>query len=106
MGVKFDIADGDLDSDSFQSRLPIVRWRLGKTHWSYEDLVRENQFLRSVFDTHYSSLVGNLRRKTSQGVPIWIDIQTCSLGELRTLDSDPEVTELINSCTNIRYRDR
>jgi len=73
---------------------------------SYEDLEAENKFLRSFMDSHYSSMVNNLRIKSKQGEPVWIDVQSASLRDLRELDEDEEVSEMIESYQNLRYRDR
>jgi len=77
-----------------------------KQEASYEDLEAENKFLRSFMDSHYSSMVNNLRIKSKQGQPVWIDVQSASLRDLRELDEDEEVSEMIESYQNLRYRDR
>jgi len=73
---------------------------------SYEDLEAENKFLRSFMDSHCSSMVNNLLIKSKQGQPVWIDVQSASLRDLRELDEDEEVSEMIESYKNLRYRDR
>ena len=73
---------------------------------SYEDLEAENKFLRSFMDTHCSSMVNNLLIKSKHGQPVWIDVQSASLRDLRELDEDEEVSEMIESYKNLRYRDR
>ena len=64
-----------------------------------------SEFLRSFLDTHYSSLVSNLRIKRKQGVPVWIDVLRISLNELRQLDTDEEIERLIEE-KQVTYRDR
>jgi len=61
-------------------------------------------FLRSVLDTHYSSLVSNLRIKQKQdGSLVWIDIQNLHKYDLSDIVMDDEIKER----TKIkRYRDR
>jgi hypothetical protein len=73
---------------------------------SYEELEAENKFLRSFMDSHYLSMVNNLRIKSKQGQPVWIDVQSASLRDLRELDEDEEVRDMIESYQNLRYRDR
>jgi uncharacterized protein (UPF0297 family) len=51
-------------------------------------------------------MVNNLRIKSIQGEPVWIDVQSASLRDLRELDEDEEVSEMIESYKNLRYRDR
>jgi hypothetical protein len=69
-------------------------------------LEAENKFLRSFMDSHYSSIVYNLRIKSKQGQPVWIDVQKASLRDLRELDEDEEIQALIEGYQNLRYRDR
>ena len=71
-----------------------------------ENPTYRQEFLLSFTATHYSSLAGNLRIKTKQGVPVWIDIQKISLRELQELDTDDEVKALIADKTTTTYRDR
>lgn len=61
-------------------------------------------FLRSVLDTHYSSLVSNLRIKQKQdGSLVWIDIQNLHKYDLSDIVMDDEIKERTKKK---RYRDR
>jgi hypothetical protein len=63
-------------------------------------------FLQSFMNTHYSSLVSNLRIKYKDKQPVWIDIQMVTVQELRELDEDDEINKLIRHSVNVRYKDR
>jgi len=73
---------------------------------SYEELEAENRFLRSLMDSHYSSMVNNMRIKSKKGKSVWIDVQGITITELLELDQDEEVRDLIESNRTARYRDR
>ena len=61
-------------------------------------------FLKSVLDTHYSSLVSNLRiKQTKDGSPVWIDIQNLHKYDLSDIVMDDEIKE---RTIVQRYRDR
>ena len=64
------------------------------------------EFLLSFTQSHYSSLVSNLRIKYKNKTPVWIDIHKISLQELRDLDPDEEINHLIQEASSMRYRDR
>jgi len=70
-----------------------------------EALHAENEFLKSVLDSHYASLVSNLRIKSKQGLPVWIDVLTISLKDLKELDEDEEVLDMIQQSQNLKYKD-
>ena len=65
-------------------------------------------FLLSFRESHYSSVVCNLRIKYKKGTrdPIWIDVTKITIPELNELDSDNEIKELIRDKESLRYRDR
>ena len=66
-----------------------------------------HEFLLSFRQSHYSSLVSNLRIKYKKGArdPIWIDVTKISIPELNELESDREILELIKEKQTLRYRD-
>ena len=65
-------------------------------------------FLLSFMQSHYSSVVSNLRIKYKKGtqVPVWIDVTKITIQELKELDEDEEILELIKEKQTLRYRDR
>ena len=65
-----------------------------------------SEFLMSFMNTHYNSLVGNLRIKYKQGSPIWIDIHNITWKELEELDKDEEAETRIQEYKTVRYRER
>ena len=67
-----------------------------------------SDFLLSFLNSHYSSVVSNLRIKYKKGSrdPVWIDVTKVTISELQELDSDNEIKELIRDKGSLRYRDR
>ena len=67
-----------------------------------------SDFLLSFLNSHYSSVVSNLRIKYKKGTrePVWIDVTKITIQELQGLDSDNEIKELIRDKGSLRYRDR
>ena len=67
-----------------------------------------SDFLLSFLNSHYSSVVSNLRIKYKKGsrVPVWIDVTKITIQELQGLDEDEEIVELIRDKGYLRYRDR
>ena len=65
-------------------------------------------FLLSFMQSHYFSVVGNLRIKNKKGTqePVWIDVTKITIQELKELDEDEEILELIKEKQTLRYRDR
>ena len=65
-------------------------------------------FLLSFLNSHYSSVVSNLRIKYKKGSrdPVWIDVTKITIQELQDLDEDEEIVELIRDKGSLRYRDR
>ena len=62
--------------------------------------------LKSIFETHYTSLVMNLRLKeTKKGHMEWFDIQKISVSELKEFTQDHEILQYIED-KQIPYRDR
>lgn len=70
-----------------------------------ERLKRELDFMNKIFKEHPSSVVYNLERFTIKGDPIWIDTHLVTLQELKKLDQDDHVKDLIHSKTSSRYND-
>jgi hypothetical protein len=69
-------------------------------------LLKEVELLKSVFETHYSSLVMNLRLKNTRGGGAqWIDIQKSTVQELQVLVQDEEIRGCIEHKQR-PYRDR
>jgi hypothetical protein len=69
-------------------------------------LLDEIQLYQSVFKSHYSSLVMNLRiKETKGGERIWIDIQKCTVADLEDLLLDSEIQQLMEA-KRAPYRDR
>ena len=67
-----------------------------------------SDFLISFLNSHYSSVVSNLRIKYKKGTrdPVWIDVTKITIQELQGLDEDEEIKELIKDKGSLRYRDR
>ena len=67
-----------------------------------------SDFLLSFLNSHYSSVVSNLRIKYRKGSrdPVWIDVTKVTIQELQGLDEDKEIKELIRDKESLRYRDR
>ena len=71
-----------------------------------DQLKQELSLMRSVFETHYTSLVMNLRLKeTKEGHMEWFDIQKISVSELKEFTQDHEILQYIED-KQIPYRDR
>ena len=68
----------------------------------------DSDFLLSFLQSHYSSVVSNLRIKYKKGsrVPVWIDVTKITIQELQELDEDEEIVELIRDKGYLRYLDR
>jgi hypothetical protein len=67
---------------------------------------QELSLLKSIFETHYTSLVMNLRLKeTKKGHMEWFDIQKISVSELKEFTQDHEILQYIED-KQIPYRDR
>tara|TARA_B110001450_G_C17256483_1_gene333702 strand:+ start:93 stop:404 length:312 start_codon:yes stop_codon:yes gene_type:complete len=60
---------------------------------NYEDLQKELDFYRSLFKTHHTSCVFNLRMKTKNGKKVWVDPVNDSEEYIRMLDKDEEVDQ-------------
>ena len=70
-----------------------------------ERLKRELDFMNKIFKEHLSSVVYNLERFTMNSEPVWIDTHLVTLQELKKLDQNDDVRDLIYSKTNSRYDD-
>jgi hypothetical protein len=68
-------------------------------------LKRELDFMNKIFKEHPSAVIYNLERFTMKGSPIWIDTNLVTLQELKKLDQDDHVKDLIHSKTSSRYND-
>ena len=68
-------------------------------------LKRELDFMNKIFKEHPSAVVYNLERFTINDEPIWIDTHLVTLQELKKLDQDDHVKDLIHSKTSSRYND-
>ena len=55
------------------------------------NLKKELTFYKSLFETHYNSVVFNLYSKTINGVNIWVDPICDSYETLNSLDKDEQV---------------
>ena len=69
-----------------------------------ERLKKELDFMNKIFQ-HPSALVYNLDRFTMNGEPIWIDTHLVTINELKKLDQDDHVKDLIHSKNSSRYND-
>ena len=80
--------------------------RLSTLTHENEALRQEVELWKSVFRTHYGSLVMNLRLKeTTEGTQEWIDLQKASVQELQGFVKDEEIVQCI-SHKQRPYRDR
>lgn len=70
-----------------------------------ERLKKELDFMNKIFKQHPSSVVYNLDRFTMNGEPIWIDTHLVTINELKKLDQDDHVKDLIHSKMSCRYND-
>ena len=61
--------------------------------------------MNKIFKEHPSAVVYNLERFTINDEPIWIDTHLVTLQELKKLDQDDHVKDLIHSKTSSRYND-
>tara|TARA_B100000497_G_C7311386_1_gene209482 strand:- start:119 stop:421 length:303 start_codon:yes stop_codon:yes gene_type:complete len=66
---------------------------------------KEIEFLNQIFKDHPSAVVYNLSRFTMNSEPVWIDTHLVTLQELKKLDQDDHVKDLIHSKTSSRYND-
>ena len=80
--------------------------RLSTLTQENEALRHEVEILKSVFRTHYGSLVMHLRLKeTMKGTQEWVDLQKASVQELKGFVQDDEIVRCI-SHKQRPYRDR
>ena len=70
-----------------------------------ERLKKELDFMNKIFKEHPSSVVYNLDRFTMNGEPIWIDTNLVTINDLKKLDQDENVKDLIHSKMSCRYND-
>ena len=70
-----------------------------------ERLKKELDFMNKIFKEHPSAVVYNLDRFNVNGEPIWIDTHLVTINELKKLDQDDHVKDLIHSKTSSRYND-
>lgn len=68
-------------------------------------LKKELDFMNKIFKDHPSSVVYNLDRFTMNGEPVWIDTHLVTMNELKKLDQDDHVKDLIHSKISSRYND-
>ena len=68
-----------------------------------QNLKKELEFMNKIFE-HYDSKVYQLKKKTINGEPIWINTQNITIEELHKLDKDKDIVDLINEKT-CRYND-
>ena len=80
--------------------------RLSTLTQENDALRHEVEILKSVFRTHYGSLVMHLRLKeTMKGTQEWVDLQKASVQELKEFVQDDEIVRCI-SHKQRPYRDR
>lgn len=70
-----------------------------------ERLKKQIEFLNKIFKEFPSSVVYNLEQFTMNGKPVWIDVHLVTLQELKKLDQDKNVKDLIHCKTSSRYDD-
>ena len=70
-----------------------------------ERLKKEIEFMNKIFKEHPSALVYNLERFNMNGKPVWIDTHLVTINELKKLDQDNHVKDLIYSKSISRYND-
>lgn len=68
-------------------------------------LKKELEFMNKIFKEHPSAVVYNLDRFTMNGEPIWINTHLVTINELKKLDQDEHVKDLIHSKNSSRYND-
>ena len=66
---------------------------------------KEIEFLNQIFKEFPGSVVYNLERFTMNSEPVWIDTHLVTLQEVKKLDQDDHVKDLIHSKTSSRYND-
>ena len=70
---------------------------LNKENLSLREEINELKFLvefyQSIWETHYNSVIYNLKIKYKRGEPVWIDKIRCDRNELLELDQDDEIIE-------------
>ena len=65
-------------------------------------LKNELEFMNKIFKEFPSAVVYNLDRFTIRGEPVWIDTHLVTMNELKKLDQDDHVKDLIHSkCDNL-----
>lgn len=70
------------------------------------DLIQnELEFINKIFKEFPSAVVYNLDRFTMNGEPVWIDTHLVTMNELKKLDQDDHVKDLIHSKISSRYND-
>ena len=68
-------------------------------------LKNELEFMNKIFKEFPSAVVYNLDRFTMNGEPVWIDTHLVTMNELKKLDQDDHVKDLIHSKMSSRYND-
>ena len=68
-------------------------------------LKNELEFMNKIFKEFPSAIVYNLDRFTIRGEPVWIDTHLVTMNELKKLDQDDHVKDLIHSKMSSRYND-
>ena len=94
-----------LEQDVITTENDILKLEVDRLKKENSELKKEIELLNKIFKEHPSAVVYNLERFTINSEPVWIDTHLVTLQELKKLDQDDHVKELIHSKTSSRYDD-
>lgn len=95
----------NLEQDVITTENEILKLENERLKRQSSEFKKEIEFLNKIFKEFPGSVVYNLERFTMNSEPVWIDTHLVTLQELKKLEQDDHVKDLIHSKTSSRYND-